>query len=163
MLTNMLSCHTRGQHMVRQSHEDVHMVHRTFSPVFRRTRDSSPYYDGYQRSPYGSVVYMGICMWNMGNMENMDYGQMEITEDYLMWFSFMYCLQSDYYLFYLFLPLTTCTLSSLDIYLYLVFPSTCPRVTSDICLTSLPVTLLVHTPTFIGIQHRLDMHMVTSD
>src|SRR5467141_4307881 len=44
---------------------------------------------------------MGICMWNMGNMENTDYGQMGITEDYLMWFSFMYGLQSDYYLFLL--------------------------------------------------------------
>src|SRR5467141_1113655 len=106
---------------------------------------------------------MGICMWNMGNAENTDYGQMEITEDYLMWFAFMYGLQSDYYIFYLFLPLTTCTLSSLDIYLYLVFPSNCSCATSDIFPTSLPVALLVHTPTFIGIQHRLDMHTVTSD
>src|SRR5882672_10923692 len=106
---------------------------------------------------------MGICMWNTGITEIMDYGQMGITEDYSMWFSFMYGLQSDYYLFYLFLPLTTCTLSGLDIYLYLFFPSTCPRTTSDVCPTSLPVTLLKHTPTFIGIRHRLDMHMVTSD
>src|SRR5882672_2846614 len=107
MLTDMLSCHTRGQHMVRQSHEDVHMVHRTFSLVFRCTRDPSPYYDGYQRSPYGSVGYMGICMWNTGNMENTDYGQMGITEDYLMWFSFMYSLQSDYYLVLLILLIPT--------------------------------------------------------
>src|SRR5882672_5062013 len=46
---------------------------------------------------------MGICMWNMGNTENTDYGQMGITEYYLMWFSFMYGLQSDYYLVFLIL------------------------------------------------------------
>src|SRR5467141_824548 len=104
---------------------------------------------------------MGICMWNMGNMENMDYGQMGITEDYLMWFSFMYGLQSDYYLFLL---LTTCTLFGLDIHLYLVYPScSCSHATSDVFLTSFSVTLLMHTPTFIGTQHRLDMHTVTSD
>src|SRR5882672_8873203 len=114
MLTDMLSCHTRGQHMVRQSHEDVHMVHWTFSPVFRRTGDPSPYYDGYQRSPYGSVGYMEICMWNMENMENTDYGQMGIAEDYLMWFSFMYGLQSDYYFILLILLILTSR------YLYLV-------------------------------------------
>jgi len=104
----------RAQLAVRQSHEDVHMVHRTFSLVFRCTRDPSPYYDGYQRSPYGSVGYMGICMWNTGNMENTDYGQMGITEDYLMWFSFMYGLQSDYYLVFLILLIPT------SHYLYLV-------------------------------------------
>src|SRR5467141_1404856 len=153
MLTKMPSCHTRGQRMVRQSHEDVHMVHQTFSPVFRRTGDPSPYYDGYQRSPYGSVGYMGICMWNMGITEIMDYGQMGITEDYLMWFSFMYSLQSAYYLF---LVLTTCTLFGLDIYLYLAFPSySCSHATSDVCLTSFSVALLMHTPTFTGTQHRL--------
>src|SRR5467141_301639 len=104
---------------------------------------------------------MGICMWNMGNMENTDYGQMRITEDYLMWFSFMYGLQSDYYLFLL---LATCTLFGLDIYLYLAFPSySCSHATSNICLTSFSVALLVHTPTFVGTQHRLDTHMVTSD
>src|SRR5882672_2352691 len=27
------------------------------------------------------VGYMGICMWNKGITENMDYGQMGITED----------------------------------------------------------------------------------
>src|SRR5882672_5943056 len=103
---------------------------------------------------------MGICMWKTGNTEIMDYGQMGITEDYLMWFSFMYGLQSDYYLFLL---LTTCTLFGLDIYLYLAFSSySCSRATSDICLTSLPVALLVHTPTFIDTRHRLDMHTVTS-
>src|SRR5882672_10989979 len=101
MPTDLPSCHTRGQHMVRQLHEDVHMVHWTFSQVFQCTGDSSPHYDEYHRSPYGSLGYMGICMWNMGNTENMDYGQMGITEDYLMWFSFMYGLQSDYYLFLL--------------------------------------------------------------
>src|SRR5467141_3307736 len=132
MLTDMPSCHTRGQHMVRQSHEDVHMVHRTFSPVFRHTGDPSPHCDGYQRSPYGSVGYMGICMWNTGNTENMDYGQMGITEDYLMWFSYMYSLQSDYYLF---LFPTTCTLFGLDIYWYIAFPSTRSRATSDVFLT----------------------------
>src|SRR5882672_1704525 len=56
-----------------------------------------------------------------------------------------------FYLFYSFSPLTTCTLSGLDIYLYLVFPSTRSCATSDNCPTSLPVALLVHTPTFIGI------------
>src|SRR5882672_3057790 len=55
-----------------------------------------------------------------------------------------------FYLFYSFLLLTICTLSGLDIYLYLVFPSTHSRATSDVCLTSLLVTLLVHTPTFLG-------------
>src|SRR5467141_2325575 len=29
-LLTCLSCHIRGQHMVRQSHEDVHMVHQAF-------------------------------------------------------------------------------------------------------------------------------------
>src|SRR5882672_12028175 len=61
--------------------------------------DSSLHYDEYQRSPYGSVGYMGVCMWNTGITEITDYGQMGITEDYLMWFSFMYGIQSDYYLF----------------------------------------------------------------
>ena len=103
---------------------------------------------------------MGICMWNMGNM---DYGQMGITEDYLMWFLFMYSLQSDYYL-YLFLLLTTHTLFGLDIYLYLAFPScSCSCATSNVVPTSFSVTLLVHTPTFIGTRHRLDMHTFTSD
>ena len=93
---------------------------------------------------------MGICMWNMGIAEIMDYGQMGITEDYLMWFSFMYGLQSDYYLFLL---LTTCTLFSLDIYLYLAFPSySCSHATSDLCLTSSSVTLLVHTPTLLALD-----------
>ena len=100
-------------------------------------------------------------MWNMGNTEIMDYGQMGITEDYLMWFSFMYGIQSDYYLFLL---LTTCTLFGLDIYLYLVFPScSCSCVTSNLCPTSFYVTSLMHTPTFIGTRHRLDMHTVTSN
>ena len=102
-------------------------------------------------------------MWNMGNMENMDYGQMGITEDYLMWFSFMYGLQSDYYLFLL-IPTSR--------YLYLVrsghllvsyLSFLLSRATSNVCPTSLPVALLVHTPTFIGIRHRFDMHTVTSD
>src|SRR5882672_10202139 len=152
MLTDMPSCHTRGQCMVRQSHEDVHMVHLLTS--LRCTRDSSPYYDEYQRSPYDSVGYMGICMWNTGNMENTDYGQMGITEYYLMWFSFMYGLQSDYYLFLL---LTTCTLFSLDIYLYFTFPSySCSHVTSDICLTSFSVALCTLLPSLeldIGWTH----------
>src|SRR5882672_9774211 len=105
---------------------------------------------------------MGICMWNTGITEIMDYGQMGITEDYSMWFSFMYGLQSDYYLFYLFLPLTTCTLFGLDIYLYLAFPScSCSCATSNVVPTSFSVTLLVHTPTFVGTRHRLDMHTVT--
>jgi len=51
----------------------------------------------------------------MGNMENTDYGQMGITEDYLMWFSFMYSLQSDYYLVFLILLIPT------SHYLYLVW------------------------------------------
>ena len=91
---------------------------------------------------------MGICMWNMGITEITDYGKMVITEDYLMWFSFMYGLQSDYYLFLL---LTTCTLFGLDIYLYLAFPSySCSHANSDVFPTSFSVTLLVHTPTFVG-------------
>jgi len=32
-----------------------------------------------------------------GNLGITDYGQMGITEDYLMWFLFMYNLESDYY------------------------------------------------------------------
>src|SRR5882672_4701233 len=112
---------------------------------------------------------MGICMWNTENAENTDYGQMGIAEDYLMWFSFMYGLQSDYYL--VLLRSTYSTHSHLSLLVPCpVWTSICilsflplVLVTSDVCPTSLPVTLLKHTPTFIGIQHRLDMHMVTSD
>src|SRR5467141_2046325 len=146
MLTDMPSCHTRGQHMVRQSHEDVHMVHRTFSPVFRHTGDPSPYYDGYQRSPYGLVGYMGICMWNTENAENTDYGQMGIAEDYLMWFSFMYGLQSDYYLVLL---CSTSFYYSTHSFLSLLVP--CPVWTS-ICILSFLPPVLVRLPTFVRLH-----------
>src|SRR5882672_1772089 len=80
---------------------------------------------------------MGICMWNTGNTENTDYGQMGITEDYLMWFSFMYGLQSDYYLVLLILHLS------------LLVP--CPVWTS-ICILSLLPLVLVRLPTFVQLH-----------
>src|SRR5882672_5927978 len=115
MLTNMLSCHTRGQHMVRQSHEDVHMVHQTSHWSSDAPEIHHHIMMGIKGHHMVSVGYMGICMWNTGNMENTDYGQMGITEDYLMWFSFMYGLQSDYYLVLLIL------LIPMAHYLYLVW------------------------------------------
>jgi len=89
-----------------------------------------------------------------------------------MWFSFMYGLQSDYYLVLLcstsfyysthsFLSLLY--LVGLDIYLYLVFPSTRSRATSDVLSDFTPCRPARAHPTFIGIRHRLDMHTVTSD
>src|SRR5882672_9845258 len=70
-------------------------------------------------------------MWNTGNAENTDYGQMGIAEDYLMWFSFMYSLQSDYYFV---------LLRSTYSYLSLLVP--CPVWTSICILSFLPLVLV---------------------
>ena len=73
-------------------------------------------------------------MWNTGNAENTDYGQMGIAEDYLMWFSFMYGLQSDYYFVLL------CFTYSTHSFLALLVP--CPVWTSICIFPFLPLVLM---------------------
>src|SRR5882672_8291194 len=85
-------------------------------------------------------------MWNTGNTENTGYGQMGITEGYLMWFSFMYGLQSDYYLVLL---CSTLFYYSTHSFLSLLVPCS---VWTSICILSFLPPVLVRLPTFVRLH-----------